>query len=233
MSTSLIKNLRVEERNPNALLFEYWYFRTQYFHSIAVFPTGVYTTRILSPESDITKLLVQIKNGDEAAQHKLLSIVYENLRRIARNRIGVKAKDVTLNPTSLVHEAYIKLANLDKIDWQNRAHFYALAAQAMRQVIYNDYVKKNAQKRGGDAVKVQVDIDALAQDVSSDVFNQLEDALKELEQLEPRQARIIEHRFFGGLTIEETAEVLNVSTATVKRDWTVARLWLARALNES
>lgn len=187
----------------------------------------------MSPESDITKLLVQIKNGDKAAHHKLLSIVYENLRRIARNRVGVKATDVTLNPTSLVHEAYIKLTNLDKIDWQNRAHFYALAAQAMRQVIFNDYVKKKAQKRGGDAVKVQVDIDALAQEVSSDVFNQLEEALQELEQLEPRQARIIEHRFFGGLTIEETAEVLNISTATVKRDWTVARLWLARALSES
>ena len=181
-------------------------------------------------DNDITTLLVRIKNGDVKAQHQLLPIVYENLRQIARQRVGYKNKDATLNPTSVVHEAYIKLAGLDEIDWQNRAHFYALAAQAMRQVILNDFVKKGAQKRGGDMQKVHLEIDEVPDEISSELMENLEAALKELERLEPRQARIVECRFFSGLTIEETAKVLNVGTATVKRDWTVARLWLMRAL---
>ena len=184
----------------------------------------------LKSDNDITTLLVRIKNGDVKAQHQLLPIVYENLRQIARQRVGFKNKDVTLNPTSLVHEAYIKLAGLDEIDWQNRAHFFALAAQAMRQVILNDFVKKGAQKRGGDMQKVHLEIDEIPDEMSTELMENLEAALKDLERLEPRQARIVECRFFSGLTIEETAKVLNVGTATVKRDWTVARLWLMRAL---
>jgi RNA polymerase sigma factor (TIGR02999 family) len=158
-------------------------------------------------------------------------LVYDELRRIARRCLSNQSGNHTLQPTALVHEAYLRLARRDTVDWQDRAHFFALAAQMMRQILVDHARKQTAAKRGGNAVTLVVNEgSAVSRETSLDVIA-LDDAMKRLASLDPRQCQIVELRFFGGLSIEETAQAVNISTATIKREWATARLWLYNAMN--
>lgn len=180
--------------------------------------------------SDVTALLVRLSNGDEAALDRLLPAVYEELRRIAHNRLRGEREDHTLRTTELVHEAYLKLVEHNTVDWQDRQHFFAVAARAMRQVLVDHARKKAAAKRGGDASPVPLDRVTLPRESSPDELIAIDDALDRLAERDDRAAQVVECRFFGGYTIAETADVLDVSRSTVKRDWRAARAWLNRAL---
>jgi RNA polymerase sigma factor (TIGR02999 family) len=182
------------------------------------------------PSSEITRTLIRYSHGDAAALEVLLPAVYDELRRLAAAQLQHERPGHTLQPTALAHEAYLRLVNQRDVTWQNRAHFLGLAAQAMRRILADHARRRRAEKRGGDAVRVSLDesdVPAVSTPVMAD---ELDVALEDLARLEPRHARIVELRFFGGLTIEETAEVMGVSPATVKRDWLLARAWLHREL---
>ena len=159
-----------------------------------------------------------------------MPLVYAELRRMARHHLRAERSDHTLQSTALVHEAYLRLAGQDPPQWQNRAHFFAIAARLMRQILVDHARGRDAAKRGSGVCTLRLDetID-LPQKVTMDVID-LDKALTELSELDGQQGRIVELRFFGGLTIEDTSEVLGVSPATVKRDWLVARAWLLRAM---
>ena len=179
---------------------------------------------------DITALLHAHVAGDATALERLLPRVYDELRRIARNRLRRERDDHTLSATELVHEAFLELLPADGIDWRSRAHFYAVASRAMRNVLVDHAARRNAAKRGGgEAVFSLEEADAPTERPLDDLIA-LSDALARLEQLDARQARVVECRFFGGLSLDETAEALDVSPATVSRDWTFARAWLHREL---
>ncbi len=179
---------------------------------------------------EITQVLVDLQAGNRAALDKLLGLIYDPLRRLAQNQLNRERADHTLNATALVHEAYLKLIDQKKVDWRNRAHFLAVAAQAMRRILI-DYARgKLAEKRGGGAAMVTFNEEALRGDVKGDDLIALDDALKELNAAEPRAARVVELQFFGGLTQPEIAEVLGVSEITVRRDWRFARAWIAQQL---
>jgi RNA polymerase sigma factor (TIGR02999 family) len=182
--------------------------------------------------SDVTALLVRLREG-RAAVEDLLPAVYDELRRIAHNQLRGERDDHTLRTTELVHEAYLKLVDHDQVEWTDRQHFFAVAARAMRQVLIDHARKKTAEKRGGSAPEVPLDEVTLPQDKGSAELIALDDALDRLAQRDERTARVVECRFFGGYTIEETADVLDVSRATVKRDWRAAQAWLNRALDPS
>jgi RNA polymerase sigma factor (TIGR02999 family) len=186
----------------------------------------------VSPSSNpITELLSRWSNGDLAARDALVPLVYDELRRIARRSLSGQRGDHTLQPTALVHEAYLRLTRSDSKDWRDRAHFFALAAQMMRQILVDHARKKAAAKRGGNAVTLVLDeASAVGGRPSLDLLA-LDDALKQLAALDARQSQIVELRFFGGLSIEEAAEAVKISPATTKREWTTARLWLYHALN--
>jgi RNA polymerase sigma factor (TIGR02999 family) len=182
------------------------------------------------PRGDITQLLIAWSNGDRDALNRLTPLVYDELRRIARSRLRQYGSDGLLQPTELVHEAYIKLIGENRIEWRNRAHFYAIAANTMRRILVNDLRKRTADKRGGDATLVSLDEgDAVSDTASVDLFV-LSEAIEKLATLDERQARIIEMRFFGGMNHEEIAEAVGVSVATVKREWRAARAWLQSQL---
>ena len=179
----------------------------------------------------ITRLLVDWGKGDQAALEKLMPLVYSELRRLASNYLRRERAEHTLQPTALVNEAYLKLVDQRNAKWQNRAHFFGIAAQLMRRILVDHARQRQAVKRGGveqqrlsitsaEAVMKQPEIDLLA----------LNEALEELAEMDPQQSRIVELKFFGGLSIEETAEVLGISHATVERDWKMARAWLRRQL---
>ena len=186
-----------------------------------------------SNQLDVTELLEAHAAGDSAAFDKLFPQVYEELRRMARGRLRNERVDHTLGATELVHEAFFRLIRLDRIDWRGRAHFLAIASHAMRQVLLDYAIQRGAQKRGGGIRPVTLDRLEVAAEVQSEELIALCDALDELEKLEPRQARVVECKFFGGLSIDETAEALGISAATVSRDWTVARAWLHAQLGEA
>ncbi|MGH9906121.1 MAG: sigma-70 family RNA polymerase sigma factor [Pyrinomonadaceae bacterium] len=186
------------------------------------------------PESreGISQLLVRWGDGDEAALEGLLPLVYDELRRLANNYLRKERAGHTLQPTALVNEAYLRLADQRNMKWQNRAQFYGIAAQLMRRILVDHARLKYAEKRGGaqqqrlsitsaGEVSTTPDLDVLA----------LHEALEELATLDPQQARIVELKFFGGLSIEETAEVMALGHATVERDWKMARAWLRRKLS--
>jgi RNA polymerase sigma factor (TIGR02999 family) len=178
-------------------------------------------------------LLARWSGGDLAARDALVPVVYEELRKIARRHISRQGRNHTLQPTALVHEAYLRLARQDSPGWQNRAHFFAVAAQMMRQILVDYARKQSATKRGGDAITVVVD-ESLADSAQASVnLLALDDAMKRLATLDPRQSQIVELRFFGGLSIEETAQAVNISPATTKREWATARLWLHRAMSNN
>ncbi|HEY6185004.1 MAG TPA: sigma-70 family RNA polymerase sigma factor [Terriglobales bacterium] len=179
----------------------------------------------------VTELLTRWSSGDTSARDALVPLVYNELRRIARRCLSGQRSDHTLQPTALVHEAYLRLVRYDAIDWRDRAHFFALAAQIMRQILVDHARKQTAIKRGGNAVTIVVDeSSAIAKQTSHDLLA-LDDALKQLASLDPRQSQIVELRFFGGLSIEETAQAVNISPATTKREWATARLWLLNEMN--
>jgi len=185
------------------------------------------------PSKQVTELLVRWRGGDKAALDSLMPLVYNELHRIATRYLQKERSDHTLQSTALVHEAYVRLAEQDLPQWQNRAHFFAVAAQLMRQILV-DYARSHrASKRGGDICKVGLD-DAgdKAEALDVDIIA-LDDALKRLAEMDSHQSRVVELKFFGGLSIEDTAEVLGISASTVKRDWISARAWLHRELARS
>jgi RNA polymerase sigma factor (TIGR02999 family) len=184
------------------------------------------------PTSELTQLLVDWRRGDKAALDKLMPIVYQELRRMARRYMRGEHVGHTLQSAALVNEAYLRLINIKNMDWQNRAHFFAMAAQLMRRILVDHARSRNYAKRGGaQQQKLSLsEADQFAGKQDVDVVA-LDDALKRLAAMSEQQGKIVELRFFGGLTIEEAAEVLGVSHATVERDWAVARAWLRRELS--
>ncbi len=183
--------------------------------------------------NSVTQLLARWNSGDPSARDALVPLVYGELRKIARRCIAGQRGDHTLQPTALVHEAYLRLARHDSADWRDRVHFFAIAAQMMRQILVDHARKRASLKRGGNAVTILVeDAQPASPEKNLDLLA-LDDAMKQLAALDPRQSQIVELRFFAGLSIEETAEVVNISPATTKREWATARLWLYRAMNKS
>jgi RNA polymerase sigma factor (TIGR02999 family) len=184
-----------------------------------------------APQHDVTLLLQAWSDGEESALEKLAPIVYGELKRQARNYMAAERHQETLETRALVNEAYIRLVDWKNVRWQNRAHFFAASAQMMRRILVDYARARGNQKRGGGAPRVSLD-DALAlpEDRSSD-FVALDLALQRLAELDPRKSRIVELRFFGGCTVEETAEVLKVSPLTVNRDWRLAKAWLYREIS--
>jgi RNA polymerase sigma factor (TIGR02999 family) len=183
---------------------------------------------------DVTALLRAHAAGDPDALAQLLPHVYDELRRIARGRLRHERADHTFSTSEVVHEAFLKLAPLDRVEWQSRAHFYAIASRAMRNVLIDYAERRGSAKRGGGQRPLSFDElleghTAAAERPIEDLLA-LNDALARLEELDPRKARVVECRFFGGLSLDETAEALGSSPATVSRDWTFARAWLHREL---
>lgn len=171
-------------------------------------------------------------SGDPDAIDKLVPLVYRKLRQIARRQLARERPDHTLESGALVNEAYLRLVGLRKIEWQGQAHFLAAAAGAMRRILVDHAVRRNADKRGGGVMPVTLSGNVADRGLAPDELLALDMALDELRELDPRQAAVVEHRFFAGMTIEQSAAVLDVSPMTVKRDWTAARAWLNRALAE-
>jgi RNA polymerase sigma factor (TIGR02999 family) len=181
-------------------------------------------------QNEVSKLLVRWRNGDKSALDKLAPLVHEELRRLARHYLRGERIGHTLQPTALVNEAYMRFVNLREIEWQNKAHFFAIAATIMRRILVDHARGRNYAKRGGAQQRLSLSkADRFANQPDIDLVA-LDDALIALETMSPQQSRIVELRFFGGLTIEETAEVLGISHATVERDWAVARAWLRREI---
>ena len=192
-----------------------------------------------TPPETITKLLDAARGGDRNALNELFPLVYGELRALAQRQRRNWHGDYTINTTALVHEAYITLADQSQANWQSRAHFFGVAARAMRQILIDYARRRRAQKRGGDISKTSFDEMKLVEgkialsDERADSLVTLDEALKRLEKISERQSRIVECRFFGGMTIEETAEVVGISTATVKRSWNLAQVWLFQEMKKS
>lgn len=185
----------------------------------------------MSNEDDIARILADLDAGGREGLDQLFPVVYEELHRLAQRQLRGERPDHTLCTTDLVHEAYLKLSGLDRIRWQNRAQFLAIAAQAMRRVLINHASARRAQKRGGGRDRLSLDDVVLLVDDRAEDLLALDAALTRLAELDGRQARVVECRFFAGLSIEETADALDIAPATVKRDWAVARAWLNRELD--
>jgi RNA polymerase sigma factor (TIGR02999 family) len=181
----------------------------------------------------VTQLLVAWNNGDKVALNRLMPLVYRELHRLARRRLGREDAGHTLQTTALVHEAYLRLVGQKAGHWQNRAHFFAIAAQMMRRILV-DYARSRRQaKRGGGAQKVSFDeMMVVSGGKAADVIA-LDEALTTLAELDERKGKLVELRFFAGLSIEDTAEILGVSPGTIKRDWTLAKAWLQRELKKN
>ncbi len=185
---------------------------------------------VATPDQDVTRLLVDWGKGDARAFDELAPLVYEELRRLARSYLRREREGHTLQSTALVHEAYLRMINQQGVTWQNRSHFYGIAAQMIRRILVDHARGRRAHKRGDAAPKITLD-EAIGTEQGRDLdLVALDDALNALAEIDPRQSRIVELRFFAGLSVEETAEILEVSQATIKRDWTVARAWLKREL---
>jgi len=187
---------------------------------------------VTEPPSDITKLLAAWTAGDQNALDRLVPLVYAELRRVAHNRLRHERPGQTLQPTALVHEAYVRLVRIRRIKWQNRAHFFAMCARLMRQILVDAARARQFAKRGGGGVRVTLNEALLPADAPGPDVVALDEALKELEQRDPRKGRVVELRFFAGLDVEETAVALGVSTDTVSRDWKFAKTWLYQELRD-
>ncbi len=186
-----------------------------------------------SDSENVTRLLLDWSSGNQQALEELVPLIYKELRQLAHNFLYRERPGHTLQTTALVHEAYLKLIDQRDARWQNRAHFFAIAAQAMRRILIDSARKHAAAKRGGPREKLSLDEAAdISLEPDSNLL-ELDEALNELAKIDPQQSRIVELRYFGGLTIEETADVMSVSPATVKREWTMARAWLHQELTES
>lgn len=183
----------------------------------------------MSQESthDITRMLIELTDGNTEVVNSILPHIYDELRRLAGSYLRRERADHTLQPTALVHEAYMKLIDQKKVKWQNRAHFFGIAAQVMRRILLDHARKHKADKRGGEAEKLPLEEEILV--VSHEKSNELialDDALDALAAIDPQKAKIVELRYFGGLSIEETAEVMGVSVPTINRQWRTAKAWL-------
>jgi RNA polymerase sigma-70 factor (ECF subfamily) len=187
-------------------------------------------------EPDITRLLHEWRTGDTGALERLIPLVHRELHTLASRYLSRERRDHTLQTTALVNEAYLKLAGQRDVEWQNRAHFFGIAAQIMRRILVDHARRDHRVKRGGGASHVPLeDHDPVSPEPAVDPADAhtLDAALTRLEALDPQQGRVVELRYFGGMTIEETAEVMSLSTATVKREWSVARAWLYREITGS
>lgn len=185
-----------------------------------------------APETDITRLLHYWNDGDEGAKEQLLPYVYNEMRRQARMMMSRERADHTLQPTALVHEAFLRLSEQTGLEWRDRRHFYGFASRTMRQILVDHARKLSTNKRGNRPVRFSIDdIDIPVEDRAYSIII-LHDALEELSRYDEQQARIVEMRFFGGLTVEEIADALGVSERTVSRDWQAARLWLYHELKK-
>ena len=179
-----------------------------------------------APAHDVTRLLVRLTDGDRAVLDDLLPLIYGELRRLAASYLRRERAGHTLQPTALVHEAYLRLVDQTQVRWQNRAHFFGVAAQMMRRILVDHARASVAAKRGGDVERLSLDenIDVTGERARELVA--LDEALERLAEIDPEKSRVVELRFFGGLSVEETAEVLGVSAPTVKRHWRMAKAWL-------
>lgn len=175
---------------------------------------------------DVTVLLTKLTEGNEGAAAKLIPLVYDELRRLAGGYMRRERSDHTLQPTALVHEAYLKLVKQRSVDWQGRAHFFGIAAQMMRRILIDHARGHLRDKRGGGLKPVPLEDHLVFAPEQSSELVKLDQSLERLAKLDPRQSKIVELRFFGGLTVEQTAEVLGISPKTVKRDWSMAKAWL-------
>ena len=182
--------------------------------------------------SPVSELLGKWQAGDREALPALVPLVYADLRKLARRYLRRERPEHTLQSTALVHEAYLRFAKREKVRFENRAHFFAISAQLMRQILVDHARERGAAKRDG-GIKLELDEATAPRALREVSLVVLDDALRELSRLDPRQGQIVELRFFGGLSIEETSEVLRISPATVKRDWTTARLWLQKQIGRT
>ena len=186
----------------------------------------------MSESQEVTVLLSALTRGDDGAASKLIPIVYDELRRLAGSYMRRERADHTLQATALVHEAYLKLIEQRSVNWQSRAHFFGVSAQLMRRILIDHARGHTREKRGGEQKKVSLDEAFVFSEKQADELLAVDDSLNLLTKIDPRQARVVELRFFGGLSVEEAAEVLGVSPKTVKRDWSVAKAWLYADLKE-
>jgi RNA polymerase sigma-70 factor (ECF subfamily) len=178
----------------------------------------------------ITELLINWSNGDLSAQEDLFPLVEKELHRLARHYARRLNRGNTLQTTAIINETYLKLVDQNRVQWQNRAHFFAIAANMMRRILLNYLRDKNRLKRGGQGVPISLSEAVIISDKKSNEILALEEALCRLAEIDQRKSRVVELRFYGGLTVEETAEVLKVSSITVMRDWNLAKAWLAREI---
>lgn len=184
--------------------------------------------------NDLTGLLIEWARGDKAALDQLTPLVYDEIRRIAHRYVQHEREGQTLQTTALVHEAYLRLAGSQNVDWQNRAHFFAVTAQVMRHILIDHARRRQYVKHGGEAQRVSIDAAtkeaALMSQPRAAELLALDEALTELAKIDPRKSRVVELRYFGGLSLEETADVLEISAMTVRRDWRAAKAWLYKAV---
>ena len=186
-----------------------------------------------APPPQVTQLLIDWSNGDEHALQQLIPLVHEELRRVARRHMAHERAEHTLQATALVNEAYMRLVDIRQVRWQNRAHFFAMSARLMRRILVDFARSRSYQKRGGAAPKVTLDEALVVSPEPGSDLVALDEALTALAAVDPRKAQVVEMRFFGGLSVEETAEALHVSRDTVMRDWKLAKAWLLRELKAS
>jgi RNA polymerase sigma factor (TIGR02999 family) len=184
-----------------------------------------------TPAHDITQLLQAWSEGDERALDKLIPLVYRELHRMAQRHMAHQPPGHTLQTTALVNEAYLRLVDAGKMNFQNRAHFFGVSAQVMRRILVDFARRQGSQKRGGEVQRVSLEESLVVYGERGADLAELDDALRALAAIDPRRSRVVELRFFGGLSVEETAEVLRVSPETVMRDWKVAKAWLLRAMS--
>jgi RNA polymerase sigma factor (TIGR02999 family) len=182
--------------------------------------------------NDVTRILSAIEQGDAGASERLLPLVYDELRKLAAQRLSREKPGQTLQATALVHEAYLRLVDQDQAQrWDSRGHFFAAAAEAMRRILVENVRRKKRAKHGGDLERIEVELSSLPTRMEPDQLIALDDALGELGRQDPRKARLVTLRYFGGMTIEQAADVLQVSRVTAHRDWVYARAWLHRRMS--
>jgi len=186
-----------------------------------------------SEPQEVTRLLLAWNDGDESALEKLVPQVYQELRRLAKRQMRREHPEHSLQTTALINEAYLRLVDLRNVQWQNRAHFFALCARLMRRILVDFARSRHYAKRGGGAQPVSLDESLVVSPTHSTDLVAVDDALKALAKVDGRKAQVVELRFFGGLTVEESAEVLKVSPETVRRDWKLAKVWLVRELSQA
>jgi RNA polymerase sigma factor (TIGR02999 family) len=195
--------------------------------------SNVVNDSMTPPPNDVTQLLVAWGNGDQAARDELMPLVYAELHRLAHRHIKKERPGHTLQTSALVNEAFVRLVDQRDVHWQSRAHFFGIAAQMMRRILVDYARKRRFAKRGGDQLQVSLNEELVAANQRSADVVLLDDALTQLAEIDERKSKVVELKFFGGLSIEETAEALGVSPGTVMRDWTLAKAWLRRAMSRN